>query len=328
MGDGQVKALLEDLGNGSYTFVVFGKIKANAAMLGLTSGLLMSGCSFVVSPQTVQCETQQDCEGMGFSSTVCVDSICVASRDEDPKPDPVKDEPKVVEPRFACKDKVWEQPSQGIVKYDMNVTSLLGSPYQGLTVKVCPAFDTKCEKSQAEATSDANGDFSLNLPVGFRGHLYAPAPEADPELMELEAYVFPPPSLDPAVPKRPGLVVTQLAVIQGLVGIDGANMLPGAGHVIFTAMDCNGKPLEGIEVRTSQTRKETWRVYVGEGGHPDPDLEATGSTGKGAVLNVPPGYVKVIGTHPEYGKIFEQSVIVVENRLTSVPVVPSTVPKG
>lgn len=304
-------------------------MKANAVMLGLAGGLMTSACSFVVSPQTVQCETEQDCQGMGFPNTACVESLCVERRDDSTKPEPVEEEPKEIDPRLACKDRVWDQPGEEMISYEMKVTSLLGgTAYEGLTMKICPAFDAKCDKPQGEATSDADGKFTFDLPVGFRGHLFAPAPEGDEDLMPVEAYVFPPPSLDESVPRRPDLVVTQLAVIQGLAALDNVNVIPGTGHVIFTAIDCDGKPLEGIEVRTSITQKETWRAYVGEGGHPAPQLKATGSTGKGAILNVPAGYIKVIGEHPELGVIFEQSVVVVANRLTSVPVYPSPVPKS
>lgn len=322
--------LLEELPNRRYTFFVIGKMKANAMMLGLVGGLLQSACSLVVSPQMAQCESEQDCQVMGFPNTTCVDSICVASREDDTggQSSSTQEEPKNVDPRLACKDRVWDAPGEETVKYDMNVADLRGGPYSGLTVKVCPAFDAKCEKPQGEATSDENGNFSLDLPVGFRGHLYAPSPDVTDPPMPVEAYVFPPPSLDPDVPKRPRLVVTQLFVIQGLAALDNANVIPGTGHVIFTVFGCDGKPLEGIEVRTSLTQKETWKVYVNEAGRPDPRLKATGRTGQGAVLNIPTGYVKVIGEHPELGVIFEQSVNVAENRLTSVPVFPSPVPKS
>lgn len=297
-------------------------------MLGLAGGLLLGACSFVVAPQTVQCETQQDCAGMGFPNATCVDAVCVASREDETPIEPVSEEPEEVDPRFACIERVWEQPGEGTVKYEMDVTELTGEAYPGLTVKVCPAFDNKCEKPLGETVTDAQGNFSLDLPVGFRGHLFAPAPESDENLMATEAYIFPPPSLDPSVPQRPGLVVTQDYVINGLARLDGAELVEGAGHVIFTAFGCDGKPLEGIEVTTSQTQDSTWRVYVGDGGHPDPKLKATGSTGKGAILNILPGFVKVTGKHPELGIIFEQSVVVTADRLTSVPVFPSPVPKS
>lgn len=302
-------------------------MKANAAMLGLAGGLVLSACSFVVSPQMVQCETQQDCQGMGFPNATCADGICVESREDEPKPDPVEEEPKKVDPRFACIDNPWEQAGEGIVKYGLNVTGLTGEVIEGLSVKLCPAFDRSCEKPLADTLSDANGDFSFDLPVGFRGHLYAAPTDPTSDLMPVEAFIFPPPSLDSSVPKRPGLVTTEDYTIKGLAQIGGSDLHEGVGHVIFTAIDCEGKPLDGVIVETSDMTEKTWRVYVGEGGHPDPKLEATGSTGKGAVLNIEPGYIKVTGTHPDFGVIFEQSVVVTVDRLTSVPVVPSPVPK-
>lgn len=252
---------------------------------------------------------------------VCIDSLCVKSRGEVP--------PKEAsDPRFICRDKPWEQPGDETVEYSLNVSQLLGGkPYPNLTVKVCPSFDTKCEKPLSESTSNQEGKLTLNLPVGFHGHLFSRAPAEDPTLVPVEAYIFPPPSRDASVPKRPGLIVTNMAVIQGLASLDNVNVVPGTGHVIFTVSGCDGKPLDGIKIRTSITREDTWKVYVGNGGRPDPKLKATGPTGRGAILNLPPGYVTVIGEHPTLGKIFEQSVVVTANHLSSVPVIPSPVQK-
>lgn len=305
---------------------MFRTLKANAALAGLVCGLLMASCSFVAAPETAQCETNADCQDLGFTEMTCVNSLC--------QPIPGKEQPhgegeESNDPRFACKTRAWDLPGEGTVAYNLNVSQLLGGkPYNGLTVQICPSFDAKCENPQGEATSDANGNFTLNLPVGFRGHLLAATPKADPTLVPVEAYVFPPPSLNNDVPKRPGLVVTNISVIQGLASLDSATVVPGTGHLIFTVFGCDAKPLEGITVRTSITQEETWRAYVGIGGRPDPRLKATGPTGQGAILNLPPGYIKVIGEHPTLGKIFEQSIVIAANRLTSVPVVPSPVPKS
>lgn len=245
----------------------------------------------------------------------CVDAVCVKPRVE---PDP----------RFSCREKSWNKIGTEDVSYPLRISQLLGDqPLSEVTIEVCPNFDDACENPLSESVSDENGEFSLELPEGFRGHLLAGPPESDPDIVPVKAYVFPPPSTDPEVPKRPGLVVTSMAVIQGLASLDNVLIVPGNGHLIFTAIDCKGVPLEGVQVRTSHAQDDTWRVYVGSGGQPDPALEATGPVGKGAILNLPPGYLKVIAEHPVHGKIFEQSVVVTSNTLTSVPIVPSPVPK-
>lgn len=309
--------------NHGYTFNVNWTVKAKAALSAVVVGMLSSSCSFVLAPQMEQCETNADCQGLGFPNMTCVQQMCVEPRAEEPAPQETTD------PRFACRSKAWEMPGEGTVPYELNIASLLGGqPYSGLTLKVCPSFDAKCESPLGEATSDDQGQVSFDLPVGFRGHLLAEAPASDPTLIPFEAYVFPPPSKDPEVAKRPGLVVTNLKVMQGLASLDSATVVPGSGHLIFTVSDCQGKPLEGVTVRPSITQDETWKVFVGSGGRPDPNLKATGPSGKGAILNLPPGYLKVIGEHPTHGKIFEQSIVINSNKLTSVPVTPSPVPKS
>lgn len=253
----------------------------------------------------------------------CVESLCVEP------PEEAQPSSKPDDPRFRCREKAWDLPSSDKIPYDLNVTQLLGAlPYAGLTVQICPSFDTNCEKPLGEVISDEDGKLSLELPIGFRGHLRADPPASEPDLVPMEAFVFPPPSRDPSVPKRPDLVVTQMEVMKSLVSIDSTTLVPGAGHLIFTVIDCNGEPIEGVKVRSSITQNETWPVYVGNGGRPDPALKATGPTGKGAILNVPAKYVKVVAEHPVFGTIFEQSVNVTANKLISVPVVPSPVPKS
>lgn len=268
----------------------------------------------MINADASQCEHSADCTRRGFSSHDCVDFLCVEREEK-------------IDPRYSCRDEPWQDPASTEMDYELSISHLLGGkPYQGLTFFLCPSFDPDCEEPQSKAKSNKKGRFSFSVPVGFRGHVYAPAPEENPTMLPLRAYIFPPPSENPDVPKRPELVVTTQDVLLGLATLGKTTPEMAEGHVIFTVIDCQGKPLAGVSVSTSAVSDKSWRVYVGAGGQPDPTLEATGPSGRGAVLNVPPGYITVRGVHEEYGKIFEQSVVVRPGSLTSVPIIPSVLP--
>lgn len=290
------------------------KCRARAAVAFVVGAFLSSSCSLLINADATQCEREADCDRRGFSNHECVDYLCVKKEEE-------------LDPKFACRDDPWEDPGSEEVEYPFRITRLLGDkPYGGLTFFLCPSFDPDCEEAIEKAKSNKKGRFSLSVPVGFRGHIYAPAPEDEPTMMPLKAYLFPPPSKDPKVPPRPQMVVTTQSVVLSLASLGKATPDLKSGHVIFTAIDCMGKPLEGVSVSTSADSDDSWRVYVGAGGQPDPSLEATGPSGRGALLNVPPGYLNVRGVHKTEGKIFEQSIIVSPGALTSVPIIPSPLP--
>lgn len=287
-----------------------------SAIATLFVGLGVSSCSLGIDPLTQQCRRDGDCERYGFPSFECIESLCVEKKQ--PKPDA----------RFACADDRWVQEDDSqTVKYDFVVSNLMGAhPYKGMTVYVCPSFDTECEEPEAKAVSDNEGHVSLDLPLGFRGHLYLPTPEDDPTIIPVDAHVFPPPSRNENAIRRKGMVVASQNVMEQLAALDGAKVVPGAGHLSFTTFACDGKLLESVEVKVSNQNKDTWHIYAGSSGLPDPHLHATGPAGRGAILNLPLGYCIVTATHPEHGTIFEQSVVIKKDTVTSVPIVPSVVP--
>ena len=271
--------------------------------------LLATGgaCSLVVDTDNAQCQQAADCAALGFPDSECIDSLCVAA-----------------DSTFACRSAPFPEPAAETVDFSLKVVTLVGQmPYEGITVQACPNLDATCANPIAETTTDAAGDFSLELQEGFRGHLFLPPPKNDPELAPLKAHIFPPPSNDPSVPVRAGLVVTTLTVVGGLAQLAGATLEGGTGHLFFTAIDCEGLPLAGVTVTPSTQTAGTMVAYMGASGQPDLSLVGTGSTGQGAIVNVPDGFVTIRGVHETEGLLFEQSVLVAPDTITSVPIVPS-----
>lgn len=226
---------------------------------------------------------------------------------------------------FSCRDVPFpELSATETVDFTLKVVNLIDQrPYEGLTVQACSNLDAMCTEPIGQTTTDAAGDFTLTLPEGFLGHLFIPPPAEEPDLAPLNAHIFPPPSNDPAVPTRPGLVVTTLELFDQLAQLAGSNLVAGTGHLFFTAIDCQGLPLEGVAVGPLMATPDTLVVYLGASGQPDLSLNGTGTTGQGAILNVPTGFVTLRGVHQSEGALFEQSVIVSSDTITSAPIVPS-----
>lgn len=295
--------------------------KAQSVIAAVLLGLGFTSCSLGIDPLTRQCTRDGDCASFGVPSFECIESLCVER-------EPEKEEEAEPDPRFSCAEDRWAQEDDSqTIKYDLVVSNLLGShPYKGMTVYVCPSFDPDCKKPDAKTVSDDKGRISLELPLGFRGHLALPTPEGDPTIVPVDAHVFPPPSKNKSAVRRKEVVVVSRPVLEQLADLDGAKVVPGNGHLSFTTLACDGELLASVKVEVSKKNKDTWSIYAGASGLPDPQLHATGPAGRGAILNIPPGYRVVTATHPDFGKIFEQSVVIKKDTVTSVPIVPSLVP--
>lgn len=223
---------------------------------------------------------------------------------------------------FTCRDLPFSEQSAETVDYSLSVYDLIGwTPRPDLTIQACQSLDSICELPVDEATTDIDGDFTLSLPIGFRGRLFIP--QQTPDLAPLSAPLFPPPTDDPAVPPPSDLTVTSLEVLEGVGAIAGVSTMLGNGHMFFSAIDCLGASLSGVTVTPSVQTPETLVVYLGTSGQPDLSLAGTGELGMGIILNVPTGFVTVSGIHENEGLLFEQSVLVASDTITSVPIVPS-----
>lgn len=279
--------------------------------------LLGSSCSYIVDGHAFQCKRNSDCKKIGFPGHICEDELCVEA--------PAA--PAAANPRFACRETDWPEPnSEQTVKYPIVIERLMGAtPYEGIEVLACPSFDSECKRPFARSTSDKKGKVSFELPVGYRGHLLVVPPKKDPTIIPVAAFVFPPPSPDPDVPRRQTIVISQLEIVKELTKQAEVPLSLDSAHIIFTAMGCDAKPMDHIAITTSTSGKDSWRVYVGAGGQLDPNLKSTGPSGRGAFLNLPPGLTTVTGTHATEGVIFEETVYLLPGTMNSIPIVPSPV---
>ncbi len=285
-------------------------MRGMTVVVGLTVGMGASACSLTVETDRVQCSLDADCSSLGFPEHECKESLCV--------------EREIVVTPFSCRDQPFvAQSTTDTVDFSMNVSNLIGStPYEGLTIFACPLLDTACATPIGQADSGEDGRFTISVPVGFRGHLFAPPPSGDP-LTPRIITIFPPPAPE-VLSGSEEFFVAPLEVIGGIAQLAGGTLVAGTGHIFATATDCNGARLSGVTISIASVQAETFYIYIGDSGMPDQALVATGNSGLAAVANVPLGFATMRATHETEGKIFEQSVLVTEGTITSIStIVPS-----
>lgn len=284
-----------------------------AIALSCCSSAFLS-CSLLVDIHTAQCSKKADCRRLGLDEHICVESMCVESKPEQ-------------ETRFLCQQKPWPEPNDDEhVDYQVKIEQLMGStPFKNIEVRACPSLDTECKKPFAKERSDRKGRVSFDLPVGYRGHLHLVPPEDDPSVIPVSAFIFPPPSKDASDPKLDSIVVAHLETLQDLAKQANQELDQNGAHLIFEALDCDSHPLDHVEITTSVRQEKTWGFYIGPSGQIDPGQKYTGPSGRGAILNLPPGFVTVTGTHTKTGKIFEETIYVLPGTMSSVAVVPSPI---
>ncbi len=228
-----------------------------------------------------------------------------------------------VDPVWGCKDTPWpELDTNTMVEITFNTITLSSSsPVEGLEISQCNSlFDRECLEPVQTITTDADGVWRGSVPSGFRGHFFTPKQGA----FAAQIYhMFPPPNPDDPITLSKGMFLANLSEIAAAASVIGVTLKPDTGVYFFTSRDCSGNVLPGVTVTATSESPDTITAYIATSGLPDSTLTATGPKGQGAIINVPEGNIRIVGTHPMYGKIFDQTVIIAKDTITDGIVVPS-----
>lgn len=238
-----------------------------------------------------------------------MDSICV----------PVE----VVDLRFGCRDEPW-----ATVDNDNKVDVVFGAvslsanePVVGLVLDQCNSlFDRECAEPIISGMTDSSGQLIMPTPTGFRGHFYSAAQQGFAAQI---LHVFPPPDKTRPWTLDNPIFMANLGEVIAAAAVVGVTVLPDTGTYFFTTRDCAGEILPGVVVSVSPSLPETQTAYLSSSNLPDTTLEASGISGLGAIVNVPPGNATIKGVHEEFGVIFEQTVIITGDTITGGTVVPA-----
>lgn len=245
----------------------------------------LPACSLLLSVDKVQCASAADCAGRGFTAATCSDGACVAATDAATEPDAGSD------PTWGCVGHVTWPPEDGTRSVALNerVLHLLNdSPIPGMTFHPCRGLDISCSSPLSEATSDANGAYSLKVPFGFRGFLEG-VPPPDSGVMPLLLPLVPPPFADEVPGSTEPVHVPTVDELRGLLTVIKRDVNPETGHAFGLAVDCQGKPAPGVRLEVTPVGPESVPYYSDETRLPSVTLGETTARGELGVVNLPPG---------------------------------------
>jgi hypothetical protein len=301
-------------------------------------------CQFLVPTDTKQCSLDSDCAAHA-PYTACAANVCVvpdASTNDAPLSDAGTDaEIADAYTPFPCvNDPPIELDLSRRLSYtrqfeDVSATALMTQ----ISVKVCGSTDIECNSPQwndAGGTAvkslqpDAQGMITFDLPYGFNGvlevtDLVPNSGVVTPALLQVS-----PPLREsrggagqPYVP--PALMVSpfRFEVMAGQtfpeIGVDD----PEVAHLFFRAYDCDTNPVAEIGVTADKGTAKT-RTFYFDDTVPKPNATATDKTGKGGMINVPPGALTLTGTYRTTGKKFGEVVVLLRKRfITYVTLTPT-----
>ncbi len=169
------------------------------------------------------------------------------------------------------------------------VDTTTDSPPPDLQVNACQLIDVSCESpvTPEPVAPGQDGSVTLDLPYAFNGFLEMTSEQTVP------AMYFVPQALeqDTVVPPL-GLISPR--ALEALATGNGVTLdTEGRGLVLLRTYDCEGNAAAGIELESDRAGE----VFMFVEGLPIVGAAQTRADGLGGFINVPPGLVRVEGTH-------------------------------
>lgn len=249
--------------------------------------VLLSSCSALLSVPETQCANVGDCVGRGFVGAACVDGACVAQVADDR-------DASASDPIWGCVGKVsWpaEDPTRTIVDRGQFLRIFSEAPIPGLVLRACRGIDATCASPIRETITDAEGYYSLTLPFAFRGYLET-RPTPAQEVLAMLLPVVTPAVMDLTDASRADSVHASSAIDLGsLLDIIGRKLNPDEGHIFGLAVDCQGRPVQGVTLEATPTAADSIAYYVDDNRLPNLTQKFTSSRGELGFVNLPPGPV-------------------------------------
>jgi len=225
---------------------------------------------------------------------------------------------------LACVGTVtWDEPSEDT--YDLTLIAYelqSGSYLEGLTVRACAVDDAACAAPLGEASTDAQGAVTLTVPSAVEGlgaYFEITGATVTPTLAYLNF-------TDNITGFEQGTFYTPVmstGTTDLLTGVMQVTLDPGRGHVLFQARDCGNYSLPGVSVAVDVADAESTTAYI-NGSLPSTTATVTDPSGRGAVVNVPPGAATVTGAIEPTGTVYSAfDVLVRAGFMTTVNVVPT-----
>lgn len=228
---------------------------------------------------------------------------------------------------FSCIGGVtWGPPSVATV--DVTLRSLdfqTGTPWVGISVKMCAKSDPECAAPLDQKTTDAKGQATFSIPTepgGYGAFLEFTGDKVAPSLGMYghtdQEFFFGQKNVD--VP------IFSQSTFNLFLSAGGVKADPERGTVSFGMEDCNGNRIAGLTPSASTADAQSTTLYV-KGSLPTKNATATDVSGLVGVVNLPPGPVELTGTIAKTGQVFGKiKTQVRKGFITMMDINPSPLP--
>lgn len=277
----------------------------------VTALLGLCGCSAVLDPSVVQCETADDCIAIAGEDATCEDFWCVVPEVE-------------TDPAWVCLGTIEYPEVRPVVThfYRAQITDILTgrAPDPATEVKLCSFYDNCASPILDEVELDADGYLEVELPDGFQGYFEVAHPDGIylPWLFQVRGPVYAD-DLEPGAP-LPLTVPEAQEVLFGTpekVGLAGVPIQEGRTTVFVRARNCLGENQGRISIEIENGDGNEAVVYL-EDTLPVPSREFTDPSALAAVVNVKPGLISVVGRRYDDGQfIFRYNIVAREGFFTA-----------
>jgi hypothetical protein len=186
------------------------------------------------------------------------------------------------------------------------------SPIANMSVRVCVASDSACATPLDEATTDAQGNVTLDVTTAEQRYLDLSGGNVMPAI----SFNNGPPKGDPFNEQIRVLSFETFMLVENLIGTPGD---PTRGHAGVQANDCNGDIGVGVTFALDTGDGNTVVAYFSAAGTPNPMLEETGEDGRAAIANIPVGPSVLTATVAATGQVIGTRSFFVRAQTISYP---------
>ena len=246
------------------------------ALLLLPLLLAAEGCSVVLSPGEVQCETTADCATRGFADAICTSNVC--------------EKAPVIDPVWGCLGSVVEPVPDKTKKVALSVKLTFAgdkSPVVGVNVDVCDKLDIGCTGTNPDSPkglmSGSDGLVAFSVAQGFDGFVRL----SSPQIIDSRIFVGRPIITPPTVKEVRLLSKNDFTILANLAK---EKADPTRGTSILLAVDCQALPANGARFESPSIDGMSREFYlINQAPTTPPAATQTDVDGFGGFFNMPVG---------------------------------------
>lgn len=277
----------------------------------LSASLACAGCSVILEPGEVQCETTADCNNRGFMGAACVTNVCETTAEADPV--------------WGCLGNVVAPTpdTTKMVTLTEKLELAIGmTPVTDATIDVCDKLDINCTAMDPGfpkgLTPNSEGIVSFDVFQGFDGFVRITGPTIMDSRVFVGRPVITPPNVKAIELLQPGDYSAIAAIAKQTVDMT-------RGTAIVLAFDCQGNSGDGVSFQCAATDSETQPFYlINQLPTIPPAATATDVDGFGGFFNLPVG-LTVVKSYRAAGDVYigESSFDVLAYTISYVLVAPT-----